>query len=202
MGPMSVRGSCAPGYEAVRAAFQRHVDAGIEDGAQVCAYVQGVKVVDLWTSQEDYGPNTLQNLFSSTKVLTSLVVAMLADRGHLDYDQKVSDLWPEYAQHGKGETTIAHVMRHEAGLAKFDRPIDASELTAEKIRAGSMSNIIAAQVPAQPPGEKREYHAVTRGWIANEIVRRADPQGRTIGEFLRDEVAIPLGIEEELCVGT
>jgi len=198
---MSVHGSCAPGYEAVRAAFQRHVDAGIEDGAQVCAYVQGVKVVDLWTSQEDYGPNTLQNLFSSTKVLTSLVVAMLADRGHLDYDQKVSDLWPEYAQHGKGETTIAHVMRHEAGLAKFDRPIDASELTAEKIRAGSMSDIIAAQVPAQPPGEKREYHAVTRGWIANEIVRRADPQGRTIGEFLRDEVAIPLGIEEELCVG-
>merc|ERR1711977_162222 len=196
-----VNGTVAPGYEPVRQAFLQHVKDGLEDGAQLCAYHKGVMVVDLWTDKEDYGPSTVQNLFSSTKVLTSLVVAMLADRGHLDYNQKVCDVWPAYAQHGKGETTIAHVMRHEAGLSELDCQFDASDLTAERIREGSISDRLAAQRPRHTPGEKREYHAVTRGWLVNEIVRRVDPEGRTIGQFLHEEVALPLGLENELCVG-
>ena len=144
---------------------------------------------------------TVQNLFSSTKVITSIVVAMLADRGHLRYDQRVSELWPEYAQHGKGETSIAQVMRHEAGLSSFDQPLNASLLTAEQIKAGSVSDIIAAQEPAHIPGERRQYHAVTRGYVVNEIVRRADPAGRTVGQFLQDEIAVPLQIEDQLAIG-
>lgn len=126
---------------------------------------------------------------------------MLADRGHLEYEQKVTDLWPEYAQKGKGETTIAMVMRHEAGLASFKEPLPAVDLVASRIREGAVSDIIARQPPSHTPGAKREYHSVSRGFIVNEIVRRADPSGRTIGEFIRDEIAAPLELQSELAVG-
>ena len=48
----------------------------------------------------------------------------------------------------------------------------------------------------------RQYHSLTRGWIINELVRRVDPQSRTIGEFLRDEIAKPLQLGSELSIGT
>ena len=76
-------GYVAAGYERVREQFLREFEpGGQEDRAQVCAYVHGVKVVDLWASrvasrpsrwgrqphEEEYGPSSLQNIFSSTKV--------------------------------------------------------------------------------------------------------------------------------------
>jgi CubicO group peptidase (beta-lactamase class C family) len=205
------QGTVAPGYEIVRDAFDLHLRDGIEDCVQCCAYVGGICVVDLWGStklpgstvkeEESYGPSSIQNIFSSTKCLTSLVIAMLADRKRLRYDQLVTDLWPEYAAHGKGDTTISMVMRHEAGLSAFDQDLPASDLVAARLREGSVSDVIAGQAPSHPPGQERTYHAVTRGWIVNEIVRRADEHGRTIGQFLHDEVAVPLGVEGELVVG-
>eukprot|EP00935_MAST-01C_sp_MAST-1C-sp1_P000563 g563.t1 len=201
----TVAGAVSPGYEAVKEAFQRHVDDGVEECAQVCVYAKGECVVDLWacpTDDEDnYGPSSIQNIFSSTKCLTSLVVAMLVDRKRLRYEQRVCDIWPEYAAHGKEETTVAMLMRHEAGLPRFGQPVAASQLLADRIRQGSMSALIAEQKPLHKPGAERQYHSLTRGWIVNEVVRRADEQGRTIGEFLRDEVAVPLGLQEEVCIG-
>merc|ERR1719265_738821 len=104
---MDIQGTVAPGYEAVYAQFAKNVASGLEDGAQLAAYVRGEKVVDLWINCER---SSIQNLFSSTKVLTSLVVAMLVDRGHLAYEQQVAEVWPEYAANGKGSTTIGQVM--------------------------------------------------------------------------------------------
>ena len=208
---MISQGHCAPGYEPVRQLFEQHLREGIEDRCQCCIYVKGEKILDIHgtsphTPKEDlpfeYTGSSLQNVFSSSKVLTSLVIAMLEDRGHLKYDQKVSDLWPEYGQHGKENTTVSQVMRHEAGLSRFDKSLKAIDLTPERIRQGAVSDIIASQVPEHPPGEQRVYHSITRGWIANEIVRRADPKGRTIGQFLVEEVALPLGLKNELNIGT
>eukprot|EP00927_Polykrikos_kofoidii_P077744 TRINITY_DN7465_c0_g1_i4.p1 TRINITY_DN7465_c0_g1~~TRINITY_DN7465_c0_g1_i4.p1 ORF type:complete len:451 (+),score=47.32 TRINITY_DN7465_c0_g1_i4:70-1422(+) len=203
-------GEALPGYEKVRDLFVKHFEDGIEECAQLCIFVKGRKVVDLWGAVPDqqtgnplygYGPDFLQNVFSSTKVLTSLVVAMLVDRGFLRYDQRVADIWPEFAQQDKGEITIVEVMRHEAGLFEFDEELNTDDLSPSRIRAGSVSAIIARQKPKHTPGKKRTYHAVTRGWVINEIVHRVDPQGRTVGEFLRDEVAGPLGRPRELVIG-
>lgn len=166
----TIQGTVAPGYEAVRDLFERHFADGVEDKAQVCAYVRGQKVVDLWGESHedknavgsttcDYGPDGLQNIFSSGKSITSLVVAMLVDRGHLTYDQKISEIWPEFTadehmyddadQLGKRNTTVAHLMRHEAGLQKFSPThitsgplayqLPMGELTTDKIREGSVS---------------------------------------------------------------
>lgn len=203
-------GEVVSGFEPVQELFIRHFEEGFEDCAQVCVYHRGVKVVDLWGAPRDdktglprhsYGPDGLQNVFSSTKTLTSLVVAILVDRGLLRYDQKVAEIWPEYAQNGKQDTTLAHVMRHEAGLSEFKDTLQVSDLTSERIKEGAVSEIIAGQKALHKPGEKRQYHAMTRGLIVNEIVRRVDPQGRTVGEVLRDDVAEPLGLMSELVVG-
>ncbi len=208
-------GFVADGYQSVKEKFMENFKKnGQECSAQVCAYVRGQKVVDLWASRvqveqgwgvkshQDYSAGHLQNIFSSTKVLTSLVVAMLVDRGHLKYDQLVTEIWPEYGQNGKEKTTVTMVMRHEAGLPGFRKELAADlHLTTEQIKANKVGEVIEKLRPIHEPGTKRMYHAVTRGWIVNEIVRRADPQGRTIGEFLQQEIAIPLGIQDELHIG-
>ena len=207
-------GEVAPGYEVVCDMFlSNFTKGGQEDRAQCCAYVRGRKVVDIWASRistkmgkwgdpaRTYGPTSIQNVWSSTKVIESLVVAMLVDRGHLRYQQTISELWPEYAAHGKGSTTVAQLMRHEAGLPEFDRILDASDLTTDAIKSGRLSDIIAAQKPVHVPGERRVYHALTRGWIVNELVRRADPNGRTVGEFVLHEISEPLGLASQLRIG-
>jgi hypothetical protein len=167
----------APGYEEVERIFRLHFDQGVEGGAQCCAYVKGQKVVELWgvressVPEDSYDGRSLQNIFSSTKVVTSLVVAMLVDRGHLRYEQRISELWPEFGQHGKQDITVAELMRHEGGLPKLDRPVPIDATTTAGVRGGRMAAIIAAQIPSWP-AHRREYHPISRGWIANEVVVR------------------------------
>ena len=205
---------CAPGFERVVEVFRKHYDEGREAGAQCCVYHEGQCVVDVVGRREHadpadptgrrkvaYSEQSIQNIWSSTKVLTSLVVAMLVDRGHLQYDTKVSEIWPEFGSNGKAELTVADVMRHEAGCVKFDVPLRAEDLTPERIKGGSVSAVIAGQKPDWQAHTRREYHGTTRGWVINEVVRRVDPAQRTIGEFLRDEVARPLGLENQLAIG-
>jgi hypothetical protein len=55
-------------------------------------------------------------------------------------------------------------------------------------------------VRGKPKGT-RTYHALTRRWTANEVVVRADPKDRTIGEFLAEEIAGPLGCGGDAYIG-
>ena len=88
-------------------------------------------------------------------------------------------------------------MRHEAGLAAFDRSLDTQDLLTENIKQNKVGKIIEEHVQKYRPngGSKREYHAVTRGWIVNEVFRRVEPAGRTIGEYLRENIGTPLGVD-------
>jgi len=229
-GRFSIIGSVAPGYEPVRAQFEKHFADELEDEAQCVVFVDGEKVVDLVGRRADekdaleiglvqYNASSIQNIFSSGKVLTSVAVAMLVDRGVLPgYDMKITDVWPEYAAHGKGDTTLAMLMRHEAGLHELDTTVELEDLRAEALKGGegfvggaagsggAVAAAIARQTPKYVPGTKRTYHPITRGWIVNEVVRRAtvtetNPAGTTLGEFLAREIAAPLGLGEELFIG-
>ncbi len=82
-------------------------------------------MVDLWgksSKQKEYGPNTLQNVYSSGKNLEAVSIAILVDRGILQYSDLVMKHWPEFGKHGKESVTIADVLRHEAGLPFFSDP--------------------------------------------------------------------------------
>ena len=171
-----------------------------ERETQLCVYYKGERVVDLWSSagtDSDFSADSIVNVFSSGKSLAAIAMASLAGRGLLDYEAKIADYWPEFGKNGKQDLTVADLMRHEAGLAAFDAPIDPEDLFAENIRRNAVAPLIEAQSARFPDreGQRREYHAITRGWVANEIFRRADPEGRTIGQWLKEEIATPLEVD-------
>jgi CubicO group peptidase (beta-lactamase class C family) len=191
---MQSNGTCKPGFEPVRDAFEANFDAGNELGASVAVTLHGEPVVDLWggdaTTQGDpWVEDTIVNVYSSTKTMASLCVLMLADRGQLDLDAPVSRYWPEFAQNGKDRVLVSHVMAHSAGLPGFDPPLSTDDL----YDWSKVCDNLARQSLWWEPGEAVGYHAVTQGYLQGELVRRVD--GRTIGTFFADEVAGPLGAD-------
>ena len=190
----------APGFESVRRLYEHNMRTLAEENTQLCVYYAGEKVVDLWASvaqEADFSPDSLVNVFSSGKSLEAIAIASLVGRGLVQYSAKITDYWPEFGANGKGELTVAELMRHEAGLAAFNRSLDPQDLLAENIRLNRVGQLIEGhpQRFRKAEGHRREYHSVTRGWIVNELFRRVDPAGRTIGEFLREEIGQPLAVD-------
>jgi CubicO group peptidase (beta-lactamase class C family) len=192
-----VCGGVDEGYGKVADAFRLNLASGAEVGAAVAIYRDGRKVVDLWggfrdgTTRAPWTTDTLVNTFSTTKGVAALTVALAVSRGLLDYDARVADYWPEFAQGGKEAVTVRQLLAHQAGL-----PVIKPLLTLADIAAPErLSERLAAQVPAWPPGTRHGYHGVTLGWYASELIRHADPEGRTLGKYFADEIAGPLGLD-------
>ncbi len=196
---VEVHGEVGAGFESVKKLFTENMSTLAEENAQLCVYVGNDKVVDLWASangDDAFNADSLVNIFSSGKSLEALALALLADQGLIDYNARVAEYWPEFSGGGKAGTTIADVMRHEAGLANFNQSIAPEDLHRENLKANKLGALIANH-PASFVDETspREYHALTRGWIVNEIVRRVHPEGKTIGEFLQQAVFEPMAVD-------
>ena len=198
MDSFQVKGDVAQGFESVKKLFTQQMRNLAEENAQLCVYHRGKKVVDLWasaTGDETFAADSLVNIFSSGKSLEAIAIGTLVSRGLLEYDARITQYWPEFGAKGKDGVTVADLMRHEAGLANFDTSLDAEDLFTENIKKNAVGRVIEQHGLSYRPGGKREYHAITRGWIVNELFRRVDPAGRTIGEFLRQEISAPLGAD-------
>ena len=205
---VQVQGTVMPGFESIKRLYEHNMCTLAEENTQLCVYYEGQKVVDLWASiagDRDFSADSLVNVFSSGKSLEAIAIASLAGQRLITYDAKITDYWPEFGANGKGELTVADLMRHEAGLAVFRVSIEPTDLLTDNIKLNKIGKIIESHRQTYIGGSdrKREYHAVTRGWIVNELFRRVDPTGRTIGEFLREDISIPLaadafiGVEHE-----
>jgi CubicO group peptidase (beta-lactamase class C family) len=164
-------------------------------GAAFCLYVDGRPVVDLWGGVADVGSgrpwaeDTLALVFSTTKGVTAIAAHLLAQRGVLDLDAPVVDLWPEFAAGGKERLTTRDLLGHRAGLPVVDGPITPDEVLAWH----PVVERLAAQTPLWPPGENHGYHAITYGWLVGEVLRRAT--GRSLGTIVADELTGPLGLD-------
>jgi CubicO group peptidase (beta-lactamase class C family) len=197
---MRVEGTVAPGFESVKALYEDTMQTSAECHAQLCVYHNDVKVIDLWASAMDdsnFSPDSLINVFSSGKSLEAIALASLVSKGLLDYNEKIAHYWPEFGENGKEDLNVAGLMRHEGGLASFDMSIEPDDLLTDNIKQNKIGSLIEGhkqRYRAASDGA-REYHAVTRGWIANELFRRVDPAGRTIGEFLREDISEPLDVD-------
>ncbi|WP_118914976.1 serine hydrolase domain-containing protein [Mycobacterium shigaense] len=195
--PDLIGGDVDEGYGKVADAFRRNLDSGQEIGAAVAVYRDGRKVVDLWggyrngNTRAPWQQDTVVNVFSTTKGVASLAVALAASRGHLSYDAKAADYWPEFAQAGKAAVTVRQLLAHQAGLPVVKPPLTLQEL-ADPPR---MSARLAAQAPAWTPGTRHGYHGITLGWYEGELIRRTDPNGRSLGRFFAEEIARPLGLD-------
>jgi CubicO group peptidase (beta-lactamase class C family) len=193
---MTIGGGVDEGFGRVADEFRRNFASRGDVGAALAVFREGRPVVDLWGGIRDtarrlpWERDTMVPVFSTTKGISALVLASLRSKGLLDWDERVAHYWPEFAAAGKDAITVRQLLAHEAGLAVVDARIRMRHLQ----DAGELAAILAAQPPAWEPGTRRGYHAVTLGMYQNEIVRRVDPQRRTIGRILADEFVEALGL--------
>lgn len=192
---MNIDGICDPRFGAVREAFAACFAQGLEHGGGVSVVVHGKTVVDLWGGHADaartrpWRQDTLINVWSSTKGVVALAIAMLVERGKLDYAAPIAHYWPEFAAGGKERITLDQVMSHQAGLNGLAVPMDEAGLLAWT----PFVDALAAMSPLWEPGSRSIYHALTYGHLAGEVLRRVD--GRSIGRFIAEEIAGPLGAD-------
>ncbi|MGW3075627.1 MULTISPECIES: serine hydrolase domain-containing protein [unclassified Kitasatospora] len=185
----------------VQQAIDEMVESGAEQGIQVAVYQHGELVVDAvaGVADADSGrPVTSDIPFysaSTGKGVTATVVHVLAERGALDYDTPIVELWPEFGAHGKDKATVRHALTHSVGV-----PAVPSDLTIPDLADWDrMVGLLADAEPWWEPGTKTGYHAMTWGFVMGEIVRRAT--GKPISQVLKEEVTGPLGIADELFFG-
>ncbi|TPL49754.1 serine hydrolase domain-containing protein [Mesorhizobium sp. B2-4-6] len=192
---MTIDGVCDPRFAGVRDAFAWCFAQGLEHGGGVSVVIHGRTVVDLWGGHADaartcpWRRDTLVNVWSSTKGVVALAIAMLVERGKLDYAAPVARYWPEFATGGKERITLDQVMSHQSGLNGLAVPMDEAGLLAWVPYADAL----AAMSPLWEPGSRCVYHALTYGHLAGEVLRRVD--GRSIGGFIAEEIAVPLGAD-------
>jgi CubicO group peptidase (beta-lactamase class C family) len=192
-----ISGFVRPGFEAVREAFIENFDRRNELGAACCIYYQGQKVVDLWgglrnkATGEPWEEDTMVFVASTTKGLAAMVIALANSRGWLDYEERVCSYWPEFAQNGKERVTVRQLLAHQAGLGALDATVDRS-VVADLDR---LALALAEQKPAWEPGARQAYHGISLGFYEGELLRRVDPQHRSLGQFFQDEIAVPLGLD-------
>jgi CubicO group peptidase (beta-lactamase class C family) len=194
---MTVQGDCRPGFETVRAEFERNFRERGEIGASVCMMVEGNPVVDLWGGVANrltgapWQRDTIGVVWSCTKGAVALCAHVLAARGELDLDRPVAHYWPEFAA-GKDAIPVRWVLNHQAGLPAVRRPLAPGDLYDWE----RMTTALAAEEPFWTPGTRQGYHASTFGHLVGEVVRRVS--GASLAQFFREQIAEPLGLDFHL----
>jgi len=192
---MVTEGLCDPRFAGVRDAYERCFAEGWEHGGGVSVVIGGETVVDLWGGHADaakrrpWRQDTLVNVWSCTKGIVALAVAMLVERGKLDYTAPVAKVWPEFAAGGKERLTLDLVMSHQAGLNGLSVPMDEAGLLAWD----PYVQALAAMAPLWEPGSRCIYHSLSYGHLAGEPIRRVT--GKSVGRFVAEEIARPLGAD-------
>ncbi len=182
-------------FEPVRKAFIANFTDDIELGASLAIYLEGEQVVHLWAGHTEpekenlWADDTLANVWSIGKGVSGLCAAKAVDMGLLDYDANVVSYWPEFGVHGKEEVTVSQLLSHQAGVPGTRIPSAFRDLFDWQ----TMTDRYAATEPFWQPGTASGYHVFSFGFLAGELVRRTS--GKSIGTFLRDEIAGPLDAE-------
>ncbi len=196
-----VQGLCGEAYSDVKESFRQNLDEGADIGASFAVTRDGETIIDIWGGYQDearkklWQADTIVNVYSTTKTLAALCLHLLSDRGEVALDAPVSRYWPEFAQNGKEKVEVRHFLSHASGLPGFDEPTTQEDLYDwEKI-----TDRLARQAPWWEPGTQSGYHAITQGFLIGEVVRRVS--GRTIGQFLADEITGPLGTDFHIGTG-
>jgi CubicO group peptidase (beta-lactamase class C family) len=191
----------ADAQKQVQGAINQLVDAGAERGLQVAVYRGRDLVVDTVAGIADPAsgrpvtPDTPFYSYSVGKAAASTIVHVLVERGLFGYDTPVAKLWPEFGAHGKQSVTVRHVLNHTAGVPGI--PVETS--IEDLCNWDQMCAAIADEELWWEPGTKVGYHAYSFGYIVGEIVRRAT--GKKISQVLREDVAGPLGVADEIYFG-
>ncbi len=187
-------GSLHPDFAEV-ATVLRNILRELPGGAAVCVYHHGERVVDIWGGERDrkgrpWQRDTLSPSFSTTKGVASTLLHVYADRGLIDYDDRVADHWPEFAQAGKHRITVRQVLAHQSGLYHIRQMVDRAD---RMLDWGYMVAAIEKAAPIHEPGQRTGYHGLTFGYIVGELARRVG--GKPFPQLVQEEIALPLGLD-------
>ncbi len=178
--------------------LSENIKSGADLGASVAVTIEGEFVVDLWGGWSDeaktkpWGKDTITNVWSTTKTMTSLCALVLVERGLLDVNAPVAQYWPEFAANGKANVLVRHIMSHTSGVSGWAQPVVMDDL----YDWDKSTAMLASQAPWWKPGEGSGYHALNQGHLVGEVVRRIT--GKSLKQFFADEVAGPLGADFQI----
>jgi CubicO group peptidase (beta-lactamase class C family) len=190
-----VAGTYQARFAPVVEAFVRNFHERDEVGASLCLSVDGTTVVDVWGGSADpdagraWESDTVSVVHSCTKGATALCAHLLADRGLLDVEAPVAEVWPEFARGAKAAATVRMMLDHSVGVPVFRAPVARGEMY-------DWDRVVArleAEEPFWEPGTRNGYHMINFGWTVGELVRRVS--GRSLGRFFAEEIAGPAGID-------
>jgi len=190
-----VHGFADPRFDQLCELLSGTLDSGDDLGASVSVTLEGETVVDIWGGFADqdkttaWDKDTITNVFSTTKTMTSLAALVLVEQGGLDTHARVASYWPEFAANGKEDIEVRHLMGHTSGVSGWEQSLTLEDLYDTQ----QSSAMLAAQAPWWEPGTASGYHARTQGHLVGEVIRRVT--GRSLGQFFADEVAGPLGVD-------
>ncbi|CAJ0538538.1 Ff.00g065990.m01.CDS01 [Fusarium sp. VM40] len=193
-----VHGNCSPKFQGVRSLLERYVESGEELGASITVNIDGKEVVDIWGGYKDpsrtqpWEENSIVNVFSCTKTVTSLAILILVDRGLIDVDERVSHYWPEFGQNGKQDILVRHMLSHASGLSGWEEPLTTEDLYDVK----RSTEMLARQAPWWEPGSASGYHALCFGHLLGELVRRVS--GKSLRDFVAAEISDPLDADFQI----
>jgi CubicO group peptidase (beta-lactamase class C family) len=193
-----VHGHCDARFEKVADALAEELASGEELGASIAVDIDGELVVDIWGGHADraktteWAEDTIVNFFSCTKTLTALAALIVIDRGLLDPFAPVAKYWPEFADNGKQDIEVRHLLAHTSGVSGWEMPFSVEEMYDWE----KSTSHLARQAPWWPPGTASGYHAVNYGHLIGEVIRRVT--GTTLKEFVRQEIAEPLGADVQI----
>jgi CubicO group peptidase (beta-lactamase class C family) len=194
----AVQGQCDTRFSKIADALADEIARGEELGASIAVDVDGKSVVDIWGGHADraktvpWAEDTIVNFFSCTKTLTALAALIAIDRDLVDAFAPVAKYWPEFADNGKQDIEVRHLLAHTSGVSGWEPPFAVADMYDWETATGHL----ARQAPWWTPGTASGYHAVNYGHLIGEVIRRAT--GRTLKEFVRDEIAIPLGADVQI----
>ena len=188
-----IQGFCDERFAGVRDVLSANLDTGADLGASVAITIEGKPIVDMWGGWVDqaktkaWSENTITNVWSTTKTMTSLSALVLVDRGDLDVYAPVAKYWPDFAANGKEDIEVRHLMSHTSGVSAWAQPVEVADI----YDWDKSTKMLAAQSPWWEPGAASGYHALNQGHLVGEVIRRIT--GKSLGTFFAEEVARPLG---------
>jgi CubicO group peptidase (beta-lactamase class C family) len=193
-----VHGTADARLEPVRDVLAEHLVHGDELGASIVVDVDGKTLLDIWGGWRDtqrttdWTEDTIVNVWSTTKTVTSLAALMLVDRGQLDPYEKVAAYWPEFAENGKDQIELRHLMSHTSGVSGWEQPFALEDMYDWELSTSRL----AGQAPWWEPGTASGYHAQNQGHLVGEVIRRVS--GKTLKQFVAEEIAGPLGADFQI----
>jgi len=171
----------APGFESVAELFESFLERDPEYSAQVAAYHRGVKVLDL-SGGPHIRPDSVTGVFSCSKGMAGLVMALLVQDGELDLDAEVAKYWPEFGVEGKASITVSQLLSHQAGLLGVEGGVSLEEVNNSELAAARLAKL----PPLWKPGAAFGYHALTIGIFMEELCRRIT--GSTVQDVFEQRI--------------